>query len=202
MLQRKEYWEEINPLLAKWKNVNDSLCRECDRSITVNMARHLRLCHTTYVCFWRCPVSTCPLWFTLELNGNDHIERIHREGRGCSFYECSGLMALNGTASGHSSTSVRRPRIADIRGGRDKHNSSVRLYHLLTWRHTPHPHCPPSLGGNIFPQSLHLSHRSDCTITYIFSKHQSMFINIAGLRTPASDFGLWASVRSISLDFT
>ena len=54
------------------------------------MARHFRLCHTTYVCFWRCPVSTCPLWFTSELNGKDHIERIHRfrEGRGCSFYEC------------------------------------------------------------------------------------------------------------------
>ena len=54
------------------------------------MARHIRLCHTTYVCFWRCPVSTCPLWFTSELNGKDHIERIHRfsEGRGCSFYEC------------------------------------------------------------------------------------------------------------------
>ena len=68
----------------------DSRCPECDRSIRVNMARHLRLCHTTYICFWRCPVSTCPLWFTSELNGKDHIERTHRfcEGRGCSFYEC------------------------------------------------------------------------------------------------------------------
>ena len=81
-LQQKDYWEEINPLLAKWKNVNDSRCPECDRSIRVNMARHLR----------RCPVSTCLLWFTSELNGKDHmhVERTHRfrEGRGCSFYEC------------------------------------------------------------------------------------------------------------------
>ena len=35
-LQQKDYWEEINPLLAKWKNVNDSRCPECDRSIRVN----------------------------------------------------------------------------------------------------------------------------------------------------------------------
>ena len=70
--------------------MNDSRCPENDRSIRINMARHLRLCHTTYVCFWRRPVSTCPLWFTSELNGMDHIERIHRfrEGGGFSFYEC------------------------------------------------------------------------------------------------------------------
>ena len=49
--------------------------------------------------------------------------------------------------------------VADIRGVRDKH-SSVRLYHLLTWRHTPHPHCPPSVGMNIFPQSQSNSHVS------------------------------------------
>ena len=54
------------------------------------MARHLRLVHTTYACFWRCPVSTCPLWFTSEPNGKDHIKRTHRfrEGNGHSFYEC------------------------------------------------------------------------------------------------------------------
>ena len=30
------------------------------------------------------------MWFTSELNGKDHLERIHsfREGQGCSFYEC------------------------------------------------------------------------------------------------------------------
>ena len=81
-LQRKDYWEEVNPLLVEWKSVNDSKCPKCDRVIRVNMARHLRLCQTTYVCFWRCPVSTCPLWFTSELNGKDHIESTHR------FREC------------------------------------------------------------------------------------------------------------------
>ena len=50
------------------------------------MSRH----HTDNQCYWRCPVSTCPLWFSSELNGKDHLERIHsfREGQGCSFYEC------------------------------------------------------------------------------------------------------------------
>ena len=112
LLQQKAYWEEINPLLAKWKNVNDSRCPECDRSIRVNMARHLRLCHTTHVCFWRCPVSTCLLWFTSELNGKDHIERINRfhEGRVAHSTSASVPMAWNGMEAGHSSTSVRRPR--------------------------------------------------------------------------------------------
>ena len=89
-LQRWEYWEEINPLLAKWKNVNDTRCPECARLIRVIMAHHLRLVHSDYVCFWRCPVASCSLWFTSELNAKDHIENIHRfsEGRGTSFYEC------------------------------------------------------------------------------------------------------------------
>ena len=90
-LQRRDYWQEMNPLMEEWKNVNcNSNCPKCDRVIRVNMARHLRLVHTTYVCFWSCPVSTCPLWFTSELNGKDHIERTHRfrEGRGRSLYEC------------------------------------------------------------------------------------------------------------------
>ena len=54
------------------------------------MSRHLRASHTDNQCFWRCPVSTCPMWFSSELNGKDHLERIHsfREGQGCSFYEC------------------------------------------------------------------------------------------------------------------
>ena len=54
------------------------------------MSRHLRASHTDNQCFWRCPVSTCLMWFSSELNGKDHLERIHsfREGQGCSFYEC------------------------------------------------------------------------------------------------------------------
>ena len=83
-------WDELNPILEKWKSVNNARCPECARPIQVNMARHLRLLHTTYVCFWRCPVLSCSLWFTSELNTKDHIEGIHhfREGHGTSFYEC------------------------------------------------------------------------------------------------------------------
>ena len=89
-LQRRDYWEELNPILKKWRSVNNSRCPECDRPIKVNMARHLRLVHTKYVCFWRCPVVSCSLWFTSELNAKDHIEGIHKfqEGHGTSFYEC------------------------------------------------------------------------------------------------------------------
>ena len=88
-IQRCAYWEEVNPLLATWHS-NNAKCPECSCVIWVNMSRHLRLMHTTHVCYWRCPAPDCPLWFTSELNGKDHIERTHRfkEGRGYSFYEC------------------------------------------------------------------------------------------------------------------
>ena len=54
------------------------------------MSRHLRLSHTLCQCFWQCPVPTFPMWFASELNGKDHLKRIHNftEGRGYSFYEC------------------------------------------------------------------------------------------------------------------
>ena len=58
-LQRKAYWEEINPLLDRW-SVNDAQCPECARLIRVNMSRHMHLTHTTHVCYWRCPVPSCP----------------------------------------------------------------------------------------------------------------------------------------------
>ena len=89
-LQRRDYWEELNPILKKWRSVNNSRCPECDQPIKVNMARHLQLVHTKYVCFWRCPVLSCSLWFTSELNAKDHIEGIHKfqEGHDTSFYEC------------------------------------------------------------------------------------------------------------------
>ena len=48
-LQRREYWEELNPILKQWKSVNNSRCPECDRLIKVNMGCHIRLMHTTYV---------------------------------------------------------------------------------------------------------------------------------------------------------
>ena len=36
-LQRREYWNELNPILKKWKSVNNSNCPECNRLIKVNM---------------------------------------------------------------------------------------------------------------------------------------------------------------------
>ena len=89
-LQRREYWEELNPILKRWKSVNKSSCPDCQKFIQINMGRHIRLKHTTYMCFWRCPVVSCSLWFTAELNAKDHIEAIHKfkEGEGISFYEC------------------------------------------------------------------------------------------------------------------
>ena len=89
-LGRRAYWDEVHPILKKWQSVNDARCPECARPIHVNMARHIRLAHTVCQCFWQCPVPTCPMWFVSELNGKDHLERIHNfiEGRGYSFYDC------------------------------------------------------------------------------------------------------------------
>ena len=89
-LGRKDYWTEITPIFRQWPTVNDASCPSCHRVIRVNMARHLRASHTQCQCFWRCPVTTCPMWFSSELNGKDHLERIHsfREGLGYSFYDC------------------------------------------------------------------------------------------------------------------
>ena len=88
--RRRAYWAQINPILRKWQSINDARCPACDRLIRVNMSRHLRLSHTFCQCFWRCPVPSCPMWFASELNGKDHLERIHSftEGRGYSFYDC------------------------------------------------------------------------------------------------------------------
>ena len=89
--RRRSYWAEINPILQKWQNINDARCPVCDGLIRVNMSRHLQHSHTTCQCFWRCPVTSCPMWFASELYGKDHLEeQIHNfsEGRGYSFYEC------------------------------------------------------------------------------------------------------------------
>ena len=103
---RQDYWTEITPILRKWQCVNDDACPHCSCLIWVNMSRHLRASHTDNQCYWHCPVTTCPMWFTSELNGKDHLERIHkfREGQGCSFYEC-----LSGLAGVRSSNNVRSP---------------------------------------------------------------------------------------------
>ena len=83
-LGHENYWTEITPILRQWQSVNDASCPSCHRVIRVNMARHLRASHTQCQCFWHCPVTTCPIWFSSELNGKDHLERIHsfREGLG------------------------------------------------------------------------------------------------------------------------
>ena len=87
---RRVCWAEVTPLLQRWQSVNDTGCPHCHHVIRVNMSRQLRASHTDNQCFWRCPVSTGAMWFSSELNGKDHLERIHSflEGQGCSFYEC------------------------------------------------------------------------------------------------------------------
>ena len=72
---RRAYWTEVTPLLRKWKDVNDTACPHWHRIIRVNMSGHLRAAHTDNQCYWRCPVSTCPMWFSSELNGKDHLKR-------------------------------------------------------------------------------------------------------------------------------
>ena len=86
----QDYWSEVTPILRKWQSVNDASCPHCRRVIRVYMSHHLRAGHTECQCFWRCPVSSCPMWFTSELNGKDHLERIHnfKEGQGYSFNDC------------------------------------------------------------------------------------------------------------------
>ena len=101
-LQRKDYWEEVNPLLVEWKNVNDSKCPKCDRSIRVNMARHLRLCHTTTrsprVCYGSRRSSTA----MIILRG------LVRAAVIC-FTSAFEHMDWSGSAAGRSSINVKRP---------------------------------------------------------------------------------------------
>ena len=40
-IQRRAYWDEINPLLERCRSVNDARCPECARIIRVNMSRHM-----------------------------------------------------------------------------------------------------------------------------------------------------------------
>ena len=102
-IQRRAYWEEVNPLLTKSCSVNNAKCPECSRVIRVNMSRHLRLMHTTHVCYWRYPVLDCLLWFTSELNGKDHIEHTHRFREGCGHSTgASGSLGWSGSGAGLS----------------------------------------------------------------------------------------------------
>ena len=139
---RKAYWTEVTPLLRKWKDVNDSACPHCHKVIRVNMSRHLRAAHTDNQCFWRCPVSTCPLWFNSELNGKDHLERIHsfREGQGCSFYEC--LKSYGLECFGRRSFFDQRERTGQAmwmdfslacQSGQDLTNHYITLLTIIFW---------------------------------------------------------------------
>ena len=108
-LGRQDYWAEITPILRRWQSVNDATCPSCHRVIRVNMARHLRASHTQCQCFWRCPVTPFPMWFSSELNGKDHLERIHsfREGSDTPFMTVCVSSAWNGSAGVPSLKNVR-----------------------------------------------------------------------------------------------
>ena len=133
-LQRREFWGELGPILKKWKSINGSKCPDCGELIKINMGRHIRLKHTTYQCFWRCPVLSCSLWFKSELNAKDHIEGIHhfKEGHGLSFYECLRRHGMEWFASRrffderHSTTqSIWMDMALARRSGQELHNSYV-----------------------------------------------------------------------------
>ena len=100
-LQRRDFWAELNPILKQWKCVNGSKCPDCGELIKINMGRHIRLKHTTFQCFWRCPVLSCSLWFKSELNAKDHIEGIHHFMDSHSM-NVSGATAWSGLPAGGS----------------------------------------------------------------------------------------------------
>ena len=106
-LQRRDFWSELNPILKQWKCVNGSKCPDCGELIKINMGRHIRLKHTTYQCFWRCPVLSCSLWFKSELNAKDHIEgsTTSRRDTDSPFMNVSGAMGWSGSPAGGSLTS-------------------------------------------------------------------------------------------------
>ena len=41
--QRNAYWEEVNPLMAKWRHINNAKFRECSHMVRVNMSQHVQL---------------------------------------------------------------------------------------------------------------------------------------------------------------
>ena len=108
-LQRRAYWDEVNPLLKKWKNVNNTNCPDCQTFIKVNMGRHIRLKHSTYVCFWRSsvvrfgsPPNLMPRTTSREFTSSRRV----MESPSTS---ASGDTELNGSAAENFSTSGRPP---------------------------------------------------------------------------------------------
>ena len=39
-LQRREYWEELNPILKRWKSVNKSSCPDCQHGSSYSTKAH------------------------------------------------------------------------------------------------------------------------------------------------------------------
>ena len=99
------------PPPEEMKNVNNTNCPDCQTFIKVNMGRHIRLKHSTYVCFWRCPVVSCSLGSPPNLMPRTTSREFtsSRRGHGTPFYECLVDTELNGSAAGNFSTSGRPP---------------------------------------------------------------------------------------------
>ena len=107
-LQRREYWDEVNPLLSQRNNVNDARYPECNRLIRVIMASHFRLVHSEYVCFWRCPV---PSLSGSRRSSTPRITlRIYTDSvrvAECLSTNASGHLALSGSTAGTTTSSQR-----------------------------------------------------------------------------------------------
>ena len=110
-LQRRAYWDELNPILKKWKSVNNSNCPECKRLIKVNMGRHIRLMHLTYVFFGgvRSSAVLCCSPRSSTPRTTLKVSISSRRVMGHYFTNVSDSTVLNGLGAGHSLTSGRTP---------------------------------------------------------------------------------------------
>ena len=98
-LRRNDYWLEVSPILRKWQSVNDASCPHCHRIIRVSMSRHLCAAHTESQCFWRCPVSSCPVWFSGMITWN--VFTTSRKHKDIHSTSASANLALSGLAADH-----------------------------------------------------------------------------------------------------
>ena len=99
---RRVYWAEITPLLQRWQSVNNTGCPHCHHMIRVNMSRHLRASHTDNQCFWRCPVSTCHMWFRFRVKWERIISRgytVSERDRDAHSMSVSGVTGWSGLVS-------------------------------------------------------------------------------------------------------
>ena len=101
-LQRRAYWNEVNPLLQQWKNVNNSRCPECDRLIRVNMSRHLCLMHTTHLAHYGSPLNLMRRIISSAPTGSGKVKAVRS-------MSASANLAWSGSVAGHSLISGNRP---------------------------------------------------------------------------------------------